>query len=956
MNWFRGVITRRLALNFALLALLTIGTVLLASLAVSGMSAGFTAAQARNNLSAMGSQIRSENLILINLVQRHIVTNCVQNESPEVIETQHLALEGAMASQRLLLNQLIEQAVEQTSPGDLEERTKLAQIQERVVNLNLQINRLMAAHSNEIVYGPRTHQELEILISNYEIPLQQAITDFQDYEAQRLLAAQDEVNQLKQRTLVGMVLLGLSSAVLAGIMTARSFKYIVLPLARLHRGVEKLRQGNLDETLPVESTDEIGILAATLNHMKAQLQRTLGGLEKNIRQLEQTQVALQASEAHYRTLFNGVPVGLYRSSPSGQVLDANDMFVNMLGYPNREALLATQAYNLYLNPEDRLHWQKQVEAEGGVRQFEARMRRYDGSIIWGRENSSMVKDENGVPLYFEGSIEDITARRRAEEDLMYSNTRLAALDAVSQVLATIGREPQQALQLVAQRIGELLDDVCCIHLLDEKHQVAEPVALFHPNPGILATMRETMRKLPLEGSLIQRAIENVQPLRLAPVDIDDWKEKLRSEMGSVCEDMADGGVLLAPIKAQGRSFGVVSLARRLGQPEFADKDQAFVQELAERVAMALLNAHLIKETERRLRYVEALRDIDVAITSSLDLKMTLSIMLEQVQTQLGVDAAAVFLISPHSQVLSYAAGRGFRAGAYSRTRVRIGEALAGLVALRREILSLPILSLETSASRLAAALDEEGFVTYYGAPLIAKGQAKGVLEIFHRSPLQPDDEWVDFLETLARQAAIALDNANMFSELQRSNAELVVAYDATIEGWSHALDLRDRETEGHTQRVADLTERLAHTMGMSDSELVHIRRGALLHDIGKMGIPDQILHKPGSLNEEEWEIMRQHPKLAYDMLSPVVYLHPVLDIPYCHHENWDGTGYPRGLKGEQIPLSARLFSVADVWDAITSDRPYRPAWGYEKAVEYIKSESGKKFDPQVVAIFLRMIA
>ena len=215
---------------------------------------------------------------------------------------------------------------------------------------------------------------------------------------------------------------------------------------------------------------------------------------------------------------------------------------------------------------------------------------------------------------------------------------------------------------------------------------------------------------------------------------------------------------------------------------------------------------------------------------------------------------------------------------------------------------------------------------------------------------------MDFLETLGRQAAIALDNANMFSELQRSNAELVVAYDATIEGWSHALDLRDRETEGHTQRVADLTERLAHTMGMSDAELVHIRRGALLHDIGKMGIPDQILHKPGSLNEEEWEIMRQHPKLAYDMLSPVVYLHPVLDIPYCHHENWDGTGYPRGLKGEQIPLSARLFSVADVWDAITSDRPYRPAWGYEKAVEYIKSESGKKFDPQVVAIFLRMIA
>jgi putative nucleotidyltransferase with HDIG domain len=192
--------------------------------------------------------------------------------------------------------------------------------------------------------------------------------------------------------------------------------------------------------------------------------------------------------------------------------------------------------------------------------------------------------------------------------------------------------------------------------------------------------------------------------------------------------------------------------------------------------------------------------------------------------------------------------------------------------------------------------------------------------------------------------------------LQRSNVELTLAYDATIEGWSHALDLRDKETEGHTQRVADLTLRLAQAMGVSDHELIHIRRGTLLHDIGKMGIPDEILRKPASLDEQEWVIMRQHPLYAYDMLSPISYLRPALDIPYCHHEKWDGSGYPRGLAGEQIPLAARLFAVVDVYDALISDRPYREAWSRKRALEYIQQQAGQHFDPEIVSTFLGMPA
>jgi putative nucleotidyltransferase with HDIG domain len=182
-----------------------------------------------------------------------------------------------------------------------------------------------------------------------------------------------------------------------------------------------------------------------------------------------------------------------------------------------------------------------------------------------------------------------------------------------------------------------------------------------------------------------------------------------------------------------------------------------------------------------------------------------------------------------------------------------------------------------------------------------------------------------------------------------------MAYDATIAGWSHAMDLRDRETEGHTQRVTDLTLKLARTMGLPELDLLHVRRGALLHDIGKMGVADSILLKPSRLTDEEWAEMRRHPEFAYEMLSSIRYLQPALDIPYCHHEKWDGTGYPRGLSGDAIPIAARIFAVVDVWDAVTSDRPYRKAWSREKALEYIQEQAGKYFDPRVVEYFLSMI-
>jgi len=248
----------------------------------------------------------------------------------------------------------------------------------------------------------------------------------------------------------------------------------------------------------------------------------------------------------------------------------------------------------------------------------------------------------------------------------------------------------------------------------------------------------------------------------------------------------------------------------------------------------------------------------------------------------------------------------------------------------------------------------EKFVSYSAVPLIAKGLVKGVLELFYRRPTSADSEWLEFLQSLGASAAVAIDNAELLDKLQRSNVELSLAYEATIEGWSHALELRDRETEGHTQRVTELTLRLARRMGVPENELVHIRRGALLHDIGKLAIPDSILFKEGDLTDAEWEVMRKHPVYAYQLLSPIPYLRPALDIPYYHHERWNGSGYPFGLRGEQIPLAARIFAVVDVWDALRSDRPYRKAWPDAKTIEYIRSQAGIGFDPQVVAAFLEL--
>jgi len=354
--------------------------------------------------------------------------------------------------------------------------------------------------------------------------------------------------------------------------------------------------------------------------------------------------------------------------------------------------------------------------------------------------------------------------------------------------------------------------------------------------------------------------------------------------------------------------------------------------------------------QQQIRNMTSLSDIGIAISSSLDMRVTLNILLDRLTSQLGIDAANVLLLDQDTLYLTSAASLGFRISTIRKIKVRMGKGHAGQAAYERRTLIVNDLG-----DTLTRSLRDEKFKGYIAVPLISKGNIKGVLELFHRNTIDPTPEWLSFIELMAAQAAIAIDNATMFDSLQRTNMELTVSYDTTLVGWGRTLEFRDEDTMGHTERVASMAVRFARLMHMEEKEIIHLRRGAFLHDIGKIGIPDSILLKQGPLNEEEREIMQKHPAYAYELLNPIPFLRHALDIPYYHHEKWNGKGYPKGLKAEEIPLAARIFAVVDVWDALCSDRPYRKGWPLEKVRDHIVSLSGIEFDPAVVNVFLKIL-
>jgi len=692
---------------------------------------------------------------------------------------------------------------------------------------------------------------------------------------------------------------------------------------------------------------------------------------RDVTERELDKQELQNREAKYRTVIETSPDGFWIANMEGHILEVNDAYVRLSGY-SREELLRMRISDVESaeSPEEVLAHAERVMREGSGL-FETKHRAKDGEI-YPIEIAASYSPGQGGRLY--AFLREISGRKQAEREIRQRTEDLLLINALNNA-ANHDQSIEAITDIFVSGVRRMFSGQdTALYLLSPDGEYLE----MHANT-VSGSLMENIEKL--IGTAIPR-------IRLPLKDSPYLKQLLSHEKGTLTSDPQDiqqsifeftnttflpklmaaairkiipqiarmlgiKSVISVPLMSNGRTLGMLDISSK---GNLTEEHLARVRNIAHQMTAIILRKQAETNVKVQLQRITALSEIDRAISSSLDLHLSLEVLLYEVVAQLDVDAACILLLNGSSQSLDYVAGKGFHSLGLRHAQIQIGDPLAGKVGLDRRTLHIPDLRTLEGQIKRVELLKEDEFVEYFGTPLIAKGTLKGVLEIFHRKPLNANMDWINYLETLGGQAAIAIDNAQLFEGMQRSNQDLVTAYDATITGWSHAMDLRDKETEGHTQRVTELTLRLAERMGISQAEMIHLRRGALLHDIGKLGVPDHILLKPGPLDEEEWKAMREHPRFALDMLLPITYLRPTLDIPYSHHEKWDGTGYPRGLRGEQIPFVARIFAIIDVWDALRSDRPYRPKWPVEKVSAHLQEQSGKHFDPQVVEAFMKMLA
>ncbi len=404
--------------------------------------------------------------------------------------------------------------------------------------------------------------------------------------------------------------------------------------------------------------------------------------------------------------------------------------------------------------------------------------------------------------------------------------------------------------------------------------------------------------------------------------------------------------VIAPLAARGQLLGTLVVSNRVGRAQFTEDEQVLVATLAGHAAVAIHNAQLYEQQRRHVEIQKLLQQIGHHLQQTLDSEVLVPLILEEVNTAIGAEAQSLWLLNPETGCIDcrYATGPG--AEAIKKVAVPMGQGVVGRSVDRQEAI---IITDAQNDDRVFHAADAQtGFVTrsLICVPLVRQGRAIGALEAVNKrnGPLFSKAD-LELLRSIADSAALAIENARLYAELSAS-------YDSTLDALAAALDLRDRETEGHSRRVVEYTARLARQLALDEATVGTICRGALIHDIGKIGVPDAILHKPGLLTPAERQTIQKHAQAGYEMLLGIPYLKAEVQIVLAHQEHWDGRGYPLGLCGEEIPLGARLFAIADTYDALTSDRPYRRSVPYAAARQIIAAESGRQFDPGAVAAFL----
>ncbi|MHB8136151.1 MAG: MASE3 domain-containing protein [Anaerolineaceae bacterium] len=658
----------------------------------------------------------------------------------------------------------------------------------------------------------------------------------------------------------------------------------------------------------------------------------------------QGEQALRESEHKFHLLADHSNDWDYWVNPEGKYLYQSPAFERITGYKIEEFNSNPDMFFELMNSGEsekvRLHFKNERDNQNPLDALEFSIKNRNGEMRTLSHECIPVFDDQGKFLGRRGSNRDITIRTQALEKLKQYAGQLETINMVTATLST-SLELEKVLDIILDQIGKVIQFDSGTIFLNENNQLKAMAdrGISPSNAG---------KSFLYTNQLFEEISHTNKPLILndaiADPRFENWGHgnAINSWIG-------------VPLIAREKLIGYLTL-ESLKEKAYNQEQIDLLMPFASQAAQAIENARQFRLSQSRMERIDALREIDQAITRSFDIQVTMNILLKHLLEKLNIDAAVVLVYDPDLQKLTFSDAQGFLTSALRHTNLELGRGYAGQVALHRRDIHIPSLEKENAVFDKSLEFKEEGFVSYYGLPLVAKNTLMGVLEIFHRSELILDEEIVEYLHVLAGQAAIAIDNSLLFENLQKSNLRLSQAYESTIEGWALAMELKDAETEGHSRRVVEMTLKLAKVLGYHGEMLMHIRRGALLHDIGKMKIPDAILQKPGPLDAEEWKIMRMHPEYAFEWLSKIEYLRPSLAIPHYHHEKWDGSGYPQGLTGIDIPLEARIFAVVDVWDALRADRPYRKAWPQEKVIAHIKEQSGIHFDPQVVDQFLMILA
>lgn len=640
---------------------------------------------------------------------------------------------------------------------------------------------------------------------------------------------------------------------------------------------------------------------------------------------KQAENELVAKEAKFRTVIEQLTEGFLLVDEHGTVIEWNSAQERMTGILAAEAL--GQSYSsimIRLAPPE----QNTPELLENLRRVISRGMNTDGSFFFDRPIDLNIQTANGSLHYLEQTVFPIQTGdgfrvAAITRDVTQNKQFMIALQESEQRYRSVVETSPDAI-MIADMSGALLS---C------NRRTADLLGYAHPEE--------------LLGTKVLNLI--IPPER-------------RRAMHSLKRILRDGGIRDEefPVMRKNGEIFITELSGNLVRD--AQGKPRFMMGIARDVTARKQTEEELRRLNRALRATSACNQ---ALVRAADEKELLSEVCRTIVLEGGYRFAWVAMCLDGQSIPKPAAW-------YRPQSSRLAESLCRVEnkqtdgPLAQALANLVPVTVENTASASYGEVWQRGLMdvglrSMAALPLHFEGQPYGALMIYSQESWAFDDQEMTLLDEMAADLSFGIhglrvraDRRVAWNLLEQSKTDLEAAYDATLEGWSRALELRERETAGHSKRVVQLTVDLANCLGVCQAECLHIRRGALLHDIGKMGIPDSILLKPGPLSSEEWVVMRNHPNYAYQLLHNIPYLQPAMEIPYCHHERWNGSGYPRGLKGEEIPISARIFAVVDVWDALISRRPYRPPWSEQQTLVYIHDQSAISFDPRVVEAFLKL--